>query len=273
MSLLKHYFRILFWFIPSLSYQFSNKSIIQTIFLALKFYSFLFSRKLWRRNEMKEFSFQFSGKNFNLSLDSVIDISVLAEVFVLREYDWKLDTEPQVILDLGAHWGDSAIFYSLKYPSAIVYAAEPNPEMFQRLLLLAEAFPNIRPIQAAVAAETGIRSLFVTDSSLGNSFLQRSSDSKEIEVQTLTISDFADMADIKKFDLIKFDIEGAEKELFSDPSVKSFSQNFIGEIHLDLMDLSSVDVTEFVKGFQVEKEMINDQRFLIKAKRAPIAIS
>jgi len=194
-----------------------------------------------------------------------LDIAVLAEVFVLREYDWFLPHPVNNVLDLGAHWGDSSFYYAIEYPDANVYSVEPEPNTYKRLQEQTAQFSNIHPIRGALGAEGGIKKLFTSNNSLGNSFSRRSESDVELNVNTLTLSELCNQTKVKKFDLVKFDIEGAEENLFSDPINKDLSKAFIGEVHLDLMALSLEEVKEFFSGFQIETIKISDSRYILKA--------
>src|SRR5665213_1362795 len=67
------------------------------------------------------------------------DASALNEVLFRKgkksEYYFPLDEEPKVILDIGGHIGDSAIYYALKYPKARIYTVEPVRANFDLSLI------------------------------------------------------------------------------------------------------------------------------------------
>lgn len=206
------------------------------------------------------------GRQFNLELASAIDIAVLSEIFVLKEYAWEPKHEINSILDLGAHWGDSALYYTLKYPNAKIYAVEPTPSEFERLKKISETFTNIYPIQGALSDTGEDADLYITKSSLGNSLIRRSHNDEKIIVKTLTFKRLCDLADIEQFDLVKFDIEGAEKIIFSDTGSLNFAKAFIGEIHYDLMSLNKIDIANFFAGWTTQETLINSVRSIISAE-------
>lgn len=262
MKFLKHYLRTVFIFAPKLAFGLSDK-FPSAIWLVTKLWVFLISNKLFG-SEMS-FVFRFMGKDFHLRLKSGIDVAVLTEVFVLREYDWELDFEPQTIVDLGAHWGDSSLYYAMRYPDAKVFAVEPAPNMFDRLKEVVAQFENVVPVNAAVGDKTGEIEFYVSENSLGNSVQKRNKTDKRILVQSYGLEDFMKAHEIEKIDLLKFDIEGAEEKLFQAKGIKR-AKACIGELHFDLINLSKDDVVQlFADTYDISLEPIDSNRSIMKA--------
>jgi FkbM family methyltransferase len=264
MQSLLHYLRTLCIFAPRLAWNLSGNPL-SAAWLTLKLWVFLVCNKLFG-TEMT-FSFCFLEKRFCVRLCGGIDVAVLAEVFVLREYDWKLDFEPNIIVDLGAHWGDSSIFYALRYPDAKVYAVEPAPDMFARLQAVVSQFPNVVPVNAAVSEQTGEVEFFVSGNSLGNSLQKRNESDKALAVRGYSLQDFKTEYKIEHIDLLKFDIEGAEEQLFAADGVQGV-RALIGELHFDLISLTQEEVSTFFKrSHDVTFEKIDAKRSIMKATK------
>lgn len=263
---MKYYLKLIFITTPTLAKELGGTGDIFFAVTLLKFWWFLVSRKTFFKKRPFLFSFFYKGIPFNLELITPIDIAVLIEIFVLKEYAWKPKHEVLKILDLGAHWGDSAIYYSLEYPNAKIYAVEPTPAEFERLNKLSKTFHNIHPIQGALSDLSGNVDLFVSKSSLGNSFIKRSLNDEKISVKTFSLRELCSLAATDKFDLIKFDIEGAEKIIFSDPSSLSCTKAFIGEIHYDLIPLTNSDIDNFFSKWTTSETKINSKRSIVCAE-------
>jgi FkbM family methyltransferase len=155
------------------------------------------------------------------------DISVFNGIFRWHEYGWDLDRQPQTVIDGGAYIGLSAIYFTMRYPGVRVVAVEASERNFDLLVRNTSAFPNIEPVHAALWPQPG--SLVLTDPGTGLWGLQvkealgrdgavagiagESGDS----VRAITIDDIIRDHGLDKIDLLKVDIEGAEKELFSEP--------------------------------------------------------
>lgn len=264
---MKHYLRTFFKYTPALAIELSPGAL-SALILTGSMWWFLITRKFFLRHKPMTFNFFYNDKNFRLPLETPIDIAVLTEIFVLKEYEWKPNLSVRTILDLGAHWGDSALYYALNYPESKVYAVEPTPHAFSRLKKNAEIVSNIFPIQGALGNTTGSIKLYVSESSLGNSLTRRSITDKEILVETFSLKDLCMLAGVDKFDLIKFDIEGAERVLFLDKENLNLASAFIGEIHYDLMNLTSNDVKLYFDGWAFEESRLNDSRSIITAETA-----
>jgi FkbM family methyltransferase len=253
-------------FIYRLSLTFSERKIKYFFLLLMKFSYFSFSRKFFLRGKEMSFKLTYNTKTFHAFIDSNVDLAALYEIFVMEEYRWDEIKDPKIIIDLGAHFGDTALYYSLKYPDAHIYAIEPTPETFRRLLRNTSSFSNITTIQAGVADKDGIAELNITPSSLGNSLKTRSLVQGTLSVPVYTLQSLFLKFNLGGADIIKFDIEGAEEMLFSSIDNPSYYGNaFIGEVHQDLIRNADAFIGKF-SDFNVRKiQLSNPNRFIMKA--------
>ena len=196
-----------------------------------------------------------------------MDIAVLREVYIDKEYQWYPIIKPQVILDLGAHYGDTTLYYNALFPDAKIYAVEPSPENFERLNTHVKNIHNIIPLQFAIGSTNDTVELSVGNEPFGHSTVNTRYVASKTIVNQITLNKVFDDYKIEKADLIKFDIEGAEFSLFESINPKVFSKAYIGEIHLDLVDYPSLDkFTKLFNGAEVSVEEISkDRRYIIKA--------
>ena len=257
--------KVFFIIIPALADTFAGKSLLRMIVLMCQFWYFALTRKTFLRGVPMQFQLWFNGKQFEIAIESIVDIAVLQEVFVMEEYRWDLPVDPKTIFDLGAHFGDTTLYYHLKYPHAKIYAVEPAPDTFARLCLNTKNIPNIIPIQAGVANTDGTLDLYLGHSSFGYSFTSRADTKHSVTVPTYTLTTLMKMHSLARVDLIKFDIEGAEDMLFGGGKPGDFACAYIGEVHGDLMTQSSEDFIKQFDDFVVEKEVLrNTKRCIIK---------
>jgi len=242
-------------------------SFFGAIFLYFKLAYFVITRQSLLRDKPLNFIFTHNGKKFELELLDNLDITVIVEIFALMEYEWNIGFNPKTILDLGAHWGDTAIYYALAYPDTSILSVEPAPKTYVRLEALAKKYPQITPIHGALASSSGNINLYMFDSSLGNSMVDRKNGAGEkVMVPGLTMENLCSKAGVKKFDLIKFDIEGAEEILFKVGNLADYARAYIGEIHLDLMSMSLNDIERVFSDFECTINSIGKDRYIIKAK-------
>ena len=216
---------------------------------------------------------KYSGANCDahlIYLHQPMDLAGFRETFVDLEYKWSPSDNfyPKIIVDLGAHIGDTALYYHYHYPEAQIIAVEPSPENFKRLVENTKNTPLIYPVQAAIGPENKLIKLNLLDSSLGHSVIQRKESSKSVEVEQIDIQTLFSRYKIQKADLIKFDIEGAEFALFeSIGQIDSIADNYIGELHYDLAGSSSLNVQSKFKDFDVEIQTISPKRSIIRASK------
>lgn len=148
------------------------------------------------------------------------DISVYEEVILNAEYELPFATPPKVIVDAGANIGLTSVYFANRYPDATVLAIEPEPSNFELLRKNAARYPNIVPLKAALWNKTTRLSLF--DAGTGNwGFQTRQSEesaSSSAAVEAITIASLMQTYSFDRIDLLKIDIEGAEKEVFEDCS-------------------------------------------------------
>jgi FkbM family methyltransferase len=116
------------------------------------------------------------------------------------------------IIDCGANVGYASIWFALKYPGAIVYAVEPEPENFAILESNAARYENIVPIKAGVSDREARLTLQSQDGASWS--WQTVEDDERGDVEAITIdSVLARRPDCAPF-IIKVDIEGHEAQLF-----------------------------------------------------------
>jgi FkbM family methyltransferase len=152
------------------------------------------------------------------------DIPTYEQVFIDREYDFLVQTQPNVIVDAGANIGLTSIYFANKYPGAKIIAIEPEQSNFVLLKENVEQYPNIVPIQAALWDKN--ETINLIDPGLGKwGFMtEKSNSSKTLTsnnlhtVSALTVNKIMQDYNLTKIDILKMDIEGAEKEVFSNTS-------------------------------------------------------
>ena len=82
------------------------------------------------------------------------DIEVFKAIFVRRNYRFPVDIKPKLIIDGGAYVGYSSLYFSLKYPQAIIIAVEPDNSNFEMLEKNTINFPNIRQSKRGCGTST-----------------------------------------------------------------------------------------------------------------------
>lgn len=174
---------------------------------------FLFMSKFkTKRTELiylKNIKFPITLSNFKC------DVTTLFQIFFGGEYNFKLKAHPRIIIDCGANIGLSAVFFANKYPEAKIIAIEPDINNFNHLKINTSNYTNIICLQKAVWPSS--TSLQMVDPGIGGWGLRTHEATNGIlnNVDGIAIDEILQQFNIESIDLIKIDIEAAEKELFS----------------------------------------------------------
>jgi FkbM family methyltransferase len=148
------------------------------------------------------------------------DMWVLKQVLLDGQYNCSLLIESKTIVDAGANIGLSSIFFANKYPDCTILALEPEESNFKVLESNAARYPQIKPLKMALWSEK-------KQLPLGNpsgehwGFLisesQNAGQSCEL-VDGTDMDSLIDTMGVERIDVLKIDIEGAEKEVFEHSS-------------------------------------------------------
>lgn len=133
----------------------------------------------------------------------------------------RLCPSPDVVLDVGAHTGQTAVNLREAYPKATIYCFEPASTSFRALASRAAEL-NIHPVQAAVADFNGPATLHLTASSESNSLLDFLADNNplarphrvvgEEKVCVCRLDEWCHSVGIypRRVSLLKLDVQGSE---------------------------------------------------------------
>ena len=129
------------------------------------------------------------------------------------------DFQPQLILDCGGNIGCAAVYFANTYPAAQIYSVEPEEDNFKLLKFNTAFYDNIHLIKSALwEKETFIR---VEDRGFGKwGFMTFETTADDpAAFRATTIGKILADSGFDEIDLLKIDIEGAEKEVFAAPDV------------------------------------------------------
>ncbi|GAB2496997.1 FkbM family methyltransferase [Algoriphagus taiwanensis] len=143
------------------------------------------------------------------------DLRVFDQIFLEENYQFFLhEFNPKVIIDVGANVGYSAIWFSHKFKDAKVIALEPEEENFKVLKENCQIYPNIFTLKKALWSESG-RIWIKNSKSKSWSFeTVKNKEKNSISIEAIDMRTLVQVYEINRIDLLKIDIEGAEKEIF-----------------------------------------------------------
>ncbi len=166
---------------------------------------------------------KFNNIEIKLNLRDDADISVMREVFKLREYksaEEIICAAADPILDVGAHAGFFTLYCRALNNKVKIFALEPEQNNLSALAdhVKLNKLSNIKIISGALANSTGKRELFVAPDN-HNHFL---SSKGNVLVDCWSLADLCAVNKIKVLSLLKLDIEGGEFEIFESMTAAEF---------------------------------------------------
>ena len=152
------------------------------------------------------------------------DVPTFDQIFIRHEYDFDVKTPPRTIVDAGANIGLASIYFSNRFPDAKIIAIEPEESNLEILRRNIAPYGNIVLICGALWHEDA--RIDLVDPSFGKwGFMTQAQDGAEgrygevvHEVQGMTVETIMREQAIDRIDILKIDIEGAEREVFRDTS-------------------------------------------------------
>lgn len=131
----------------------------------------------------------------------------------------------EMIFDVGANEGQTAVELARAFPRAAVHSFEPFNQAFEALQRAAQPFKNIKPVNLALGDAPSSQTLFVNKSSPTNSLLPMSAEAAAfvpgiemaatgtVQIQVATLDDYCAREKIAFIDLLKMDVQGYEQHV------------------------------------------------------------
>ncbi|MFM2156415.1 MAG: hypothetical protein RL516_1164 [Bacteroidota bacterium] len=156
-----------------------------------------------------------NGINFKLDLFETVDHYIFFNYFdqSLEQFFDEAKTA-NVILDIGANIGWTALRFAIKNPNATIIAFEPHPLTFQRAQENFEKnnFSNITCLNIGLGESTSTLKIYeLMDNNSGmNRIVLEELDRPFKEVKIERLDDVLNSRNIHQVDMIKIDVEGFE---------------------------------------------------------------
>ena len=156
------------------------------------------------------------------------DVPTIINNIIREEYgNFQPVSDPRWMIDAGAYIGDTTAYFLSRFPKLNVIALEPNPPSHEM------ASRNLKPYnERAVVIK---KALWVEDC---NAFFEGDSTGASIqdrgfEIECISMPTIIKQFSIYRIDILKMDIEGAEKSIFASNPEEWLSRTnlLIIEIH------------------------------------------
>lgn len=151
------------------------------------------------------------------------DVDTMKQIFEREEYKLPINHfQPKLILDCGGNIGCSAVYFANKYPEAQIYCVEPQKDNFTLLKRNTQFYENVHCINSALwGTETFIKVL--EEGHVPTDYMTvETTKNDPAAFRTTTVSKLLRKSDFDEIDLLKIDIEGAEKEVFEAQDVNKW---------------------------------------------------
>jgi len=190
----------------------------------------------------------------------------IANDFIFEQYAYKnIDKtivgveNGDVVLDLGACWGDTALYFACKSgEQGKVYSFEFIPDNIKLFNLNTSLNPNLRKqielIQHPVSNKSGDK-IYFAENGPGSRIEFEPFDGQTGQATTISIDDFVKNNCISKIDFIKMDIEGAESIALNGAieTIKKFKPKLAIAIYHSMDDFVNIPswITELNLGYKL----------------------
>ena len=197
------------------------------------------ARTLFPKNPSKEtVSFEVQGYKHPVYVRlATSDVSSFLENFLHFQFKVPPLPDAKLIIDAGANAGYASIFFLNNYPTATVIAVEPESSNFEALNKNCSPYPNFRSIQSAIwKSNTNLK---IVDTAVGKTAFRviETEQSEPGSFKGTTIEKILADSGFSKIDILKMDIEGAEKEVF-----KENYKNWINKVQVLIIELHDRNV-------------------------------
>jgi FkbM family methyltransferase len=160
------------------------------------------------------------------------DMFVFRQVFVSKCYDFPIKKSPKLIIDAGAYTGYSVLWFRDKYPDAQIVAIEPEESNFRVLEKNTRNYEKISRIKAGLwhrKASLKIRQEHIPKY---GQMTDEAPSSEGNGLRAITLDEILGQSGHDRIDILKIDIEGAEKELFSENY-----ESWLGKVDVLIIEL------------------------------------
>ena len=154
----------------------------------------------------------------------------------------------KTLIYVGANRGFGLYRLLQKRQFDVIYAFEPDPEMFEQLKTNYSNVPQITCINAACSKETGPKTLYITENRVSSSLSDVNMSNQEqfgghsggkpafktTEIHSVNLKEFCTINNIKHIDFLKCDCEGGEYDVFQPSNIEFLKTipKIVTEFHL-----------------------------------------
>lgn len=178
---------------------------------------YLISNKLYPKNKIpQEVCISVPGylNKVHLRTNSS-DTSTFKKVLMDEEYYFLPDFKPEFIIDGGANIGLSALFFSKLFKSVKIVVIEPESRNFRLLKQNLKGLKVDFLFGAVWNKKTNLKIKNIETNTSGFEIIETVDESQDT-IKAFSIKEILGNSGFESIDVLKLDIEGSEKEVFSE---------------------------------------------------------
>lgn len=147
------------------------------------------------------------------------DFAIFKQIFLEEEYNFKINNQPNYIIDAGAHCGFAAIYFANKFDDhkCPIISIEPQESNYALLLLNTHNYDYVKKINKAVWSHSNGVYLGRSDDNYHSFQVNEKSYNNDTgKVESVSLPEVIANLPSEGKGIFKIDIEGAEKEIFKE---------------------------------------------------------
>jgi FkbM family methyltransferase len=206
---------------------------------------------LWlgRSGRRYEVTFGALGRRFRCAVADGSELEVLRNIFVEEEYLIEPAAPIRTVVDLGSHVGLSVLWFHASFPEARIVAVEPHPVAFRRLRHNVGNLDRVTLVNTAVSDTRGPRTMYSSQETWAATLEHRAGFESATQVTCERLDDLLTALDIDTVDILKVDIEGAERPVLSTFASLGAVRTIICEYHADHNEGDVFSLLDALDGF------------------------
>jgi FkbM family methyltransferase len=140
------------------------------------------------------------------------DHAMFEQIFIEKQYQLPDPINAQNIIDLGANVGYASVYFTNQFPNAKIIALEPEKNNYATAVANTKNYANITLLHGAVWDKS--ENINLVDNGLGEAGYMVEKGSGDNIIRGYTVDEIMQLMNTTLIDILKIDIEGAEKEIF-----------------------------------------------------------
>lgn len=146
--------------------------------------------------------------------DNTKDLETFGEIFLHNIYDIHLPIKPLTIVDAGANTGLATVFFRTKYKDAKIVTIEIEKSNVEMIKKNTANLPNIQIVEAALFNKNAFFKIIDPYNATNSFQITEVAENEPYDIKSVTLDGILLDNNWDTIDILKVDIEGAEKQLF-----------------------------------------------------------